>query len=200
MDHLKYSGQAYEAQRDALEAFVRSEPVLMRVLETARALNLPDWYLVSGAIYNMVWNRLTHRPPLNGIKDIDLFYWDGCDLGYAAEDAVIMRAAPLFAELPVPVEIRNQARVHLWYEDHFGVPSSPIISSRDGICRFACFTHSVGARLLDDDKLEIYAPYGLDDMFSFRLAPNRARDNRTTHEAKAARQCAIWPELVFEPW
>ena len=53
---------------------------------------------------------------------------------------------------------------------------------------------------LEDDALTIYAPYGLDDMFSFRLVPNRASDNRSTHESKASRQIQIWPELTFEPW
>jgi hypothetical protein len=37
-------------------------------------------------------------------------------------------------------------------------------------------------------------------MFSFRLTPNRLTENRETHEIKAARAIAIWPELVVEPW
>ncbi len=200
MSHLRYSGQPLAVQRAALEAMISAEPVLMAVLERAQKLDLPDWFLVSGAIYNMVWNRLTGRPSLLGVKDADLFYCDTTDLSYAAEDAVICRAVPIFADLPIPVEIRNQARVHLWYEDHFGVPSTPIRSSREGIERFACFTHSVGVRLAAGGAMEVYAPYGLDDMFSFRLAPNRARDNRRTHESKASRQILLWPELTVEPW
>jgi hypothetical protein len=98
------------------------------------------------------------------------------------------------------VQLRNQARVHLWYEDHFGVPCPPLGSSRDGIDRFASRTHSIGSRLRDDDAIELYAPYGLDPIFAFRLVPNPSRDNRATHERKAARQMALWPELTFEPW
>ena len=51
-----------------------------------------------------------------------------------------------------------------------------------------------------DDAFEIYAPFGLNDVFSFRLVPYTKRDNRVTHEAKAARQMALWPELQFVPW
>jgi hypothetical protein len=133
-----------------------------------------------------------------GVKDIDLFYFDP-DTSYDAEDQVIRRAAGLFPRAP-PVQLRNQARVHLWYEDHFGIPCLPLTSSRDGIDSFASRTHSVGVRLGDDEALELYAPYGLDPMFSFRLVPNPFRDNRATHERKAARQMALWPELRFEPW
>jgi len=200
MIHLRYSGRPFEEQCQVLDDIVRAEPVLMTILERARALDLPDWFLVSGAIYNVVWNWLTGRPALLGVKDADLFYCDASDLSYEAEDAVIQRAALMFSDLPVPVEIRNQARVHLWYEGHFGTATTPIGSSREGIDRFACFTHSVGVRLQEDGRLEVYAPYGLDDLFSFRLVPNRARDNRRTHETKASRQVLIWPELTVEPW
>lgn len=171
----------------------------MEALRAARSLELPDWWLVAGAIYNSVWNSLTGRPAMTGIKDVDLFYFDDADLSYEAEDAVIKRAAPALGRLQLPVEIRNQARVHLWYEEHFGTPYSPLRSSREAIDRFAC-TNAVGVQLQADDRLDICAPYGLDDIFSFRLVPNRERDNRRTHEAKAARAVAIWPELEVVPW
>src|SRR5690606_14632641 len=135
----------------------------------ARRLALPDCWLVSGAIYNSVWNMLTGRPSMRGVKDIDLFYFDASDLSYEAEDAVIKRVAPVFADLRVPVELRNQARVHLWYEDHFGQPYAPLRSSREAVDRFATTTHAVGVQLDAEDRLQVYAPYGLDEMFSFRL-------------------------------
>jgi len=200
MSHLRYSGRPFDEQRQALETIVRAEPVLMAVLSGARAMALPDSWLVSGALYNSVWNALTERPPMTGVKDADLFYFDASDVSYAAEDAVIRRGEGVFAGLPVPVEIRNQARVHLWYEEHFGVPYAPLADSREAIRRFASLTHAVGMRLDEDDGLELYAPYGLDDVFSFRPVPNRLMDNRKTHEEKAARQMRIWPELTLEPW
>jgi hypothetical protein len=198
--HLRFSGQSLDVQRAELERVIRAEPVLTAVLEGLRDLALPDSWLVSGAIYNSVWNALTGRAPMTGVKDIDVFYFDSADLSYEAEDRVIQQGLLAFAHLPLPVEIRNQARVHLWYEGHFGQPYAPLGSAREGIDRFACTTHAIGARLTDTGGLEAYAPYGLDDVFSFRLVPNRRLDNRRTHEVKAARQMAIWPELTFEPW
>ena len=200
MDHLRFSGLPFENQREALHAILRADPLVRAALEAARRLDLPDWWVVSGALYNTVWNALTGRPSGHGIKDVDLFYFDAAELSWEAEDAVIRRAAPLFADLPVPVEIRNQARVHLWYESHFGQPYPPLGSSRDGIDRFACTTHAMGARLDGDGALDLYAPFGLDDVFSFRLVPNRVLDNRATHERKAARALPLWPELTVVPW
>lgn len=168
----------------------------MRTLTVARDWGLPDWWVVSGAIYNQVWNHLTGRPEMYGVKDIDLFYFDP-DLSWEAEDRHIHEATLRFPPSP-PVELRNQARVHLWYPDHFGIPYTALKDSRESIDRFASRTHAVGIRLTE--RIEIYAPYGLDDIFSFRLTPNPLIDNRKTHEAKAVRQMALWPELTFVPW
>lgn len=199
-EHLRFEGLGRQAQEDALEGIVRASPLLMQSLAGARDMKLPDWRLVSGAIYNTVWNALTGRPPLTGIKDVDLFYWDDDDLSYEAEDVVIQRGKQVFAGSPVPVEVRNQARVHLWFERHFGTPYAPLRSSAEGVDRFATRAHAVSVRLESDDTISIYAPYGLDDLFAFRVAPNRLIANRLTHETKAARAKAIWPELVVEPW
>lgn len=198
--HLRFSGCPAAEQQAALETIVRGSALLMDVLTRARGMALGDWQLVSGAIYNTVWNFLTARPPLTGIKDADLFYWDDTDLSYEAEDAVIRRGAEVFAGLPVPVEIRNQARVHLWFFEHFGTHYAPLRSSAEGIDRFASKTHAVGLRLGPDDRLSVYAPFGLDDLFSFRITPNRVIDNRRTHETKGERARSVWPEVTVEPW
>ena len=195
-DHLRLAGQSPADQDRALRDIIAASPVLQRSLQIARDLALPDWWLVSGAVYNQVWNHLTGRPDMHGVKDIDLFYFDR-DTDYAAEDRAIRRAAAVFPTEP-PVELRNQARVHLWYPQHFGHAYPQLTSSCHGIEFFACRTHCVGIRLTD--RLEIYAPFGLDDIFSFRLTPNPVLDNRATHDAKAARQRAQWPELSVIPW
>ena len=46
-----------------LAAIVRGAPSLIRVLLTMRALDLPDWLIMSGAVYQRVLNALTKRPP-----------------------------------------------------------------------------------------------------------------------------------------
>ncbi len=199
-DHLRFADSPSDRQLDALQAIVAGQPFLMDVLLRLRELELPDAWLVSGAIYNTVWNVLTGRPPLTGIRDVDIFYWDDADLSYEAEDAVIKRGDAAFANLPLPVQIRNQARVHLWYEAHFGQPCAPLKSSREAVDRFASTTHAVAARLDAHDEIEIYAPYGLNDLFSFRIAPNRKMDNSRTHMEKGARALSVWPEVTVVPW
>lgn len=196
-DHLRLSGRGFEEQRDALVAMIREEEVLMEVL--AGIAELPEGLLVAGALYNMVWNRMTGRAPLAGVSDIDVSYFDPSDLSYEAEDVVIRRLEARFAHLPQPVQARNQARVHLWFEAKFGAPFTPLSSAAEMLGRYASKTHAVAARLIGNE-IEIVAPFGLDDIFSFRLVPNHVLDNRATHEKKALRLKAEWPELTVLPW
>lgn len=199
-DHLRYAGASAEEQQRVLVDILRGQPHLMSILEGMNALGLPDPLLGSGAIYNTVWNVLTGRPPLTGIKDADVVYFDDSDLSYEAEDAVIRRCAAHFATLPIPVEVRNQARVHIWFPQKFGVAYPRLTRSADMMLYFASKTHAVAARLEADGSISMHAPFGLSDIFAFRVTPNPALDNSRTHAEKALRAKAVWPELEIVPW
>jgi hypothetical protein len=188
-----------EALGARLAAIVQATPRLMEVLRTARALDLPDWMVFSGAVYQPVLNHLTGRPAEHGLKDYDLAYHDASDLSYAAEDAVIRRAAAAFSpDLSPLVEVRNQARVHLWFAQKFGETDyGPLSCSQDALLRFASATFAVGVRLEVDDRLAVFAPFGLDHLFALRLRPNPLR--ATAGFARAAASVrARWPEVVVE--
>lgn len=201
-NHLRLAGHPLSEQRDALAGFIAAEPVLMEVLVALRDLAIPDGMLVAGAIYNLAWNRLSNRPPLHGINDIDVFYYDAGDLSYDAEDAVIRRLAARLAHLPLPVQVRNQARVHLWFPEKFGIADfAPLRSSEEMLGRYASKTHAVAARLAADNTIDILAPFGLDPIFGFRVVPNRVlANNRRAHDQKAARAKSVWPELTVLEW
>ncbi len=78
-----------------LVAILRDAPSLMTVMRIARDLGLPDWLIVSGAVYQRVWNHVTGRDPDYGVRDYDLAYFDP-DTSYEAEDVHIKRAATAF--------------------------------------------------------------------------------------------------------
>ena len=100
---------------------------------------------MAGCLVQTVWNGLTTRAVDYGINDYDVFYFDP-DTTWAAEDAVIRQLHNAFANLGVAVEIRNQARVHLWYPEKHGVPYPPLHSSTQGIDRFLTRNTQVGIR------------------------------------------------------
>ena len=183
---------------ERLAAVLRASPSTMRVLDVARDLDLPDWLLFSGAIYQPVWNHLTGRPLDYGAKDYDIGYFDA-DTRYEAEDTVIRRVAAAFEPLlAAMVEVRNQARVHLWFEQRFGEAYTPLTRTADALGRFTSPAFAVGVRLRADDRFEIEAPFGLEDLFAMRLRPNPLRPSANFLRI-AANVAARWPEATVGP-
>lgn len=184
-----------------LREVLSTNPTLLTVLRRAATLNLPNWYLAAGALSQTIWNFVSSLPPETGIHDYDLVYHDPSDLSYEAEDAVIRRGRELFADMPsVEVEIRNQARVHLWFGEKFGIPCPPHGSVEEGIDSWISTSAMLGVRLEEDGAWSVYAPQGLSMFFSMVVRPNTALAKKEVYDKKAARWKAIWEKLVVEPW
>lgn len=183
---------------ERLSQIVRAAPSLMQVLRTVRGLGLPDWLVMSGAVYQTVLNHLTGRPANYGIRDYDVGYFDASDISYEAEDSVIRRVAAVFEEpLRRVVGTRNQARVHLWFEAHFGEAYTPLSCTAEALERFVAPMFAVGVRLDAEDRLHIQAPFGLADLFGSRLRPNPHRPF-AGFDRIVAGVMRRWPELKVE--
>ena len=187
------------ADEERFLGIVTADATVQAVLDRAPALGLDDAWLTAGALFQTVWNTLTGRPAGTGVRDADLFYFDA-DTSWEAEDAVIRAGAELFGDLPVPVEIRNEARVHLWYEEKFGVPAEPFRDCADAIDHFAAVCCCYGVRVGAAGARQVYAPHGYDDLFGVVVRPNRSPAPRQVYEAKAQRWRERWPELTVLPW
>jgi len=170
-----------------------------RILERMPRLGLPDALLVSGCLVQTVWNCLAGKAPDSDIVDYDLFYHDASDLSWEAEDAAIRHCRKAFADLGVEVQVRNQARVHLWYEKHFGIACAPLVSSRDGVDHFLNRSSCCGVAPCDG-ALDVYAPFGFSDLFSMTVRPNCRRALPHVYYEKARRWADAWPDLAVMPW
>src|SRR5581483_8448092 len=130
-----------------------------------------------------------------GVKDYDVGYFDLSDISYEAEDIVIRRVAAAFAEpLRTQVEVRNQARVHLWFETHFCERYTPLSSTAEALERFVSPMFAIGVRLGSSGDLCIEAPFGLADLFDLRIRPNPNRPSEGFART-AAGVAARWPEV-----
>jgi uncharacterized protein len=189
-----------DEQVGRFRAALRKNQTLTEVLARAAAMDLPGWYLVAGCLYQTVWNVVTGQPAEAGILDYDLAYFDGSDVSWEAEDTVIGAGNTVFAGLPVPVQIRNQARVHLWYEQKFGVPCPAHTSTETAIDSYEATTACLGVRVEPSGRWRIYAPHGLSDVFNLVVRPNPLLAPRHVYQAKTTRWQQQWPELTILPW
>jgi hypothetical protein len=178
-----------------LVEIVRADPGLMHVLKGVREQDLPDWRIFSGAVYQSVWNALTGRPAGYGVRDYDVGYFDP-DTSWDAEDVVIKRVAAGFEEpFRSTVEVRNQARVPIWFPAHFGEPYDPLSGTDEALERFVAPAFAVGVRLEADDTISVAAPLGLEDVFALTLRPNPDRGLAKDWDRVVERARARWPEL-----
>jgi uncharacterized protein len=180
-----------------IEAVLRNR-VNQVILRRLPEFGLADAWLVSGSVFQTAWNVLTGRAPDYGIKDYDIFYFDA-DTSWEAEDAIIQRVAAAVSDIIVPVEARNQARVHLWYPNKFGVAYPPLQRTTEGIDRFLTVAAQIGIRPAQG-SYDVYAPHGLDDLWTLTIRPNLCPNfSADLYEAKAGTWKTRWPELTILP-
>lgn len=187
-----------EDKIDCLLECVLANPWNSIIFERIKTLGLNDWWLTAGCIAQSVWNVKYGLPPEYGIIDYDVFYFDP-DTSWSAEDDVIRMAATLFSDLPITVQIRNQARVPLWYEGKFGVPFPPVSAASDGIDYFPCKTVAIGVRC-DGSGFKVYVPFGVQHLLDGILIPNPILRIPEVYAAKVRRWQDVWSGLIAHPW
>jgi uncharacterized protein len=178
---------------------VLSNDINQRILDRLDHLHAPDAWLVAGCLFQTVWNCLSDKPPGADILDYDIFYHDPTDLSWEGEDRHIRRTREVFADVDADIQIRNQARVHLWYAQKFGIPCPPLRSAMDGIDHFLNQSSCFGIRK-QGNVVEVYAPFGHDDLFAMVVRPNPRRDLPEVYRRKAERWLQAWPSLSIVPW
>jgi hypothetical protein len=179
---------------DRLRALVRESPVLMEALRSARDVDPPDWMVSAGAIRDAVWDALHGHSPVVP-RDIDVGYFDPEDLS-PARDATVMEA--LRDRAPrLPWDAKNQAAVHLWYPDRFGIEVPPFQNTAEAVATFPETASCVGLRLQPGDELVVVAPHGLDDLFGLVCRRNPARVSADFYEQRLAEKGwrERWPRL-----
>lgn len=188
-------GNGDETEREFLRV-VRTNPFNAALLKRLRTCGPDRCFLVAGCLFQTWWNHLSDLPPEHGIRDYDVFYHDDADLSWEVEDAVIRRVRDAVTDLGIGVDVKNQARVHLWYEQRFGHPRERLRDCEDGINRYLVACTCVG---IDVRTGKLYAPNGLGDLGAGILRPNpKSGSPPKLFEAKARDYQERWPWLRIE--
>lgn len=183
-----------------LEEMLRKNGAVWEILSRVPRLQLPDWYLGAGCIAQTVWNELHGFGPTTNIKDYDLVYFDPSDLSREAEETRAGDARTLLVNIPGELDVANEARVHIWYPEHFGYAIAPYSSVEDGIASWPTTATAIGVRMEPDGQVTTYAPFGPEDLFGLILRPNKRQITKAISDEKAQRWSACWPRLTVVPW
>lgn len=189
-----------ETQRSQrLIQLVNDSPWMMGALRAVRSLNLASWCIGAGAVRNLVWDALSGHQKPSVLPDVDVAHFDAEDLSAGRDTAL---QAELCARFPaVPWEVTNQAAVHLWFESYFGHPVAPLASLHEAVGTWPEYATSVGVWLDCNDRVQVIAPVGLDDLFNMVVRRNPARASLQNFNDRTAskRYTERWPRVVITP-
>jgi uncharacterized protein len=186
-------------QADPLRPILARSPIVATVVDRWSQIALPDCWLVAGCLAQTVWNDAFGLPATHGISDIDLVYFDGNDLAEETEAGHATRVRALFADLGLWIDVKNEARVHLWYAEKFGNVLAPYTSTEDAITTFPTTATAIGVQPRPDG-LYVFAPYGLSDLLGLIVRPNKKQITQAIYDAKVKKWQARWPGLRVVTW
>lgn len=186
-------------QIDLLSKILKKNEKLYEVLEKLSEYGLEDYYVAGGCIVQTVWNRLCKKDIDHGIGDIDLVYFDPFDRSAEAENRVAEDILRYLGPCDLELDIKNQARVHLWYRSKFGSDLEPYSSLEQAIGTWETTTTAIGVRI-EGGVLKVFAPYGLDDLFDMIFRANKVQVTQEIYEKKVEKWRSRWPEIQVIEW
>lgn len=184
-----------------LRSILLGSPVIAAVIEVLSHREEVEYWVGAGAIAQTVWNSLTNKRPEYCLHDIDIVFFDEQEEESATEETRERELQSALQPLAVPLDVKNQARVHMWYERKFGYPIKPYRDLREAVQTWPTTATAVAVRMDQaSGDLKVIAPYGLLDLLSLRVRPNKRQITKEIYEKYVARWSQCWPELRFETW
>lgn len=173
-------------------------PYVRPVLDVAQSSAHECW-VGAGVITQSVWNYQFGYRADYGIGDADLIYFDAA--GTLEEEKNLEKQWNVDCKgLPFSIDVTNEALVHLWYEEKFNQPIPPYTSVQDAIHTWPTTASSVGVMRRRSGAYEIYAPFGLEDLFQGIIRPNKRLIPEEVYWNKAEKWKKRWPELTVLSW
>jgi uncharacterized protein len=188
-----------DEQKEALAHILSLQPAVTKALEVLSD-EFDHAYIGAGCIVQTVWNHMTNRPLHYGIHDLDVVYFDEQDVSLEKEVEIEERLQTLLSDTPFKIDAKNEARVHLWYEEKFGKRIAPYSSLEAAINSWPTTATSIGVKVDQKGVFKVYAPYGFHDLFGLIVRPNKFLISRDVYEAKVAKWSVRWPELEVISW
>lgn len=179
-------------QVDILQLIAKDE-WMVNILRLVRDLNLPDSWIGAGFVRTKVWDHLhgyTERTPL---ADVDVIYYD---IDYPEESFEKEVEVKLRSVRPdIQWSVTNQARIHVQNGER------PYTNTSDAIARLPETCTAVAVRLTTENRLDLLAPWGIEDLahmvvrptptFEKRMDEFRARQNKKRWKQR-------WPEIILQ--
>ena len=145
---------------------------LMDILDYVYKLELPNYYIAAGSIFQTILNYYDKKPLNYGIRDIDIIYYNKNDISVDTDIHYYNLIKDYCARkgYNYEIDVSNEARMHLWQKEKLNMDVPQYINSEDAINNWIATVHAIGITK-ENDSIKIYAPYGLSDIYSRTIRP-----------------------------
>ena len=157
----------------------------------------PQAYLAAGVIRNTVWAHLHDQSFSLDQTEIDVIFYDANETNAELSNAIVRQ---LMQYYPDHIwDVTNQATVHQWYKNDNGDGIEPLSSINHALSLWPETATAVAIRLLENNDLDMIAPFGLDDLFELKLRWNDALVSRGVFANRVASKQFLkkWPKLKW---
>ena len=170
--------ETIEKQSKIVKKILKKNKNLMLVLDYLEKLELPNFYIASGSVFQTIWNYQDNKDLNYGIKDIDIVYYDKINLSKEHETKIEDKIIQFISNenLNYEIDVHNEARMHLWKKENENKEIDQYKNSEDAISKLIATVQAIGITKIDG-KIEVYAPYGFSDILSKTIRPIKHEGN-----------------------
>ena len=187
-----------EVKMANLEKIIKKNSELMELLKIIYSFQLKDCWLCAGTIRNYIWDYLSERNISSDINfsDIDVIFFDK-NISYEQTVSIeneIKKKYPRYNW-----EIKNQ-----YYMNIHSPNTEKYTSSTDTVSKFPEKCTAIAARLDNNQELELFTPYGTEDLINFKVSPtphysfDKERQVVYNERIRKKNWIEFWPNLYIE--
>lgn len=184
-------------EEDILD-LIKNDEWMMKILQAAKMLNLPDWWIGAGFVRGKVWDVLHNYSVKTKPTDIDVIYFDKNDFLKDEANKQSTEQEKIYQQKlgklisGVDWSVTNQARMHLYHN------TRPYKSSSDALGDWVETATCVGVKINNNGDLALTAPHGISDLVNLIVRPTtKTKINLEEFDKRVAnkRWLTKWPKL-----
>ncbi|MCC6082620.1 nucleotidyltransferase family protein [Bacillus thuringiensis] len=151
-----------QTEQDVIH-LIENDDWMMNVLQMAKSLELPDWWICAGFVRSKIWDTLHSYNVRTATPDVDVIYYDRLHKDEIDEKSLETKLMNMDAT--IPWSVKNQARMHIMNN------MPPYSSSGDAISKFPETATALGFTLDEQNRVILTAPCGINDVLSLQVKP-----------------------------
>ncbi|KRL04949.1 nucleotidyltransferase family protein [Liquorilactobacillus oeni] len=177
-----------------LISLVKNTPEFNEIHQILTKYHLQDALICSGALRNLVWNKLTNRSNSILSSNLDILYTNPAE---TYEQMLTLRAIITQSHSKYLWNLQNTALNNVKTRQPFGKNRALALESVPETCS------AVGVFLTPNNEIKVIAPFGLENLFNMEIHPTP----RFVHDPTLLKQFKrrviskkwgeIWPQLTF---